>query len=154
MSTARPDDLPTAPVDVAPSSAGDAAAEHGRAGGSDDAADALDALVGEWMTLFEVADALRTSPNRVRQMVRDNGLAMLRTEGSREPRVPALMVLDGQVVKGLGGTLTLLADAGYDTREALGWLFSPEEALATRPIDALRTNRVHEVRRIAQALGF
>lgn len=145
MSTARPDDL--SPVEAGPDTRTEGL-------GAESSADAVDALVGDWMTIFAVADALRTSPNRVRQMVRDRGLAMLRTEGSREPRVPALMLLDGQVVKGLGGTLTLLADAGYDTREALAWLFTPDEALATRPIDALRSTRVHEVRRIAQALGF
>jgi excisionase family DNA binding protein len=116
--------------------------------------DPLEAQVGDWLTVSETANLLRTSPNRVRQMVRENALAMLRTGGSREPRVPALMVKDGQVVKGLGGTLTLLADAGYDTREALGWLFSPDDALPGRPIDALRAHRVHEVHRIAQALGF
>jgi hypothetical protein len=129
MSTARPDDL------AAP-------------------ADQIETLVGDWLTVSQAADILRTSPNRVRQMVREHALAMLRTDRSREPLVPALMLMDGQVVKGLSGTLTLLADAGYDTREALHWLFVPEEALSDRPIDALRANRVHEVRRIAQALGF
>jgi len=118
------------------------------------AVDPLEALVGEWLTVSETANILRTSPNGVRQMVRDNALAMLRTEGSREPRVPALMLQDGQVVKGLGGTLTLLADAGYDNREALSWLFTADDAFPARPIDSLRANRVREVRRVAQALGF
>jgi len=116
--------------------------------------DPLDTLVGEWLTVSETANTLRTSPNRVRQMVRENALAMLRTAGSREPRVPALMLQDGQVVKGLGGTLTLLGDAGYDTREALTWLFTANDAFPARPIDSLRSNRVREVRRVAQALGF
>lgn len=116
--------------------------------------DPLDALVGEWLTVSETANTLRTSPNRVRQMVRENALAMLRLPGSREPQVPALMLQDGQVVKGLGGTLTLLGDAGYDTREALTWLFTANDAFPARPIDSLRANRVREVRRVAQALGF
>ncbi len=126
-----------------------AAASHDLAG-----PDPLEALVGDWLTVSETANTLRTSPNRVRQMVREHALAMLRTEGSREPRVPALMLLDGQVVKGLGGTLTLLADAGYDNRETLGWLFTSNDMLADRPIDVLRTGRAREVRRVAQALGF
>ena len=137
MSTARPDDLPGA-VDQ-----------------QEAVGDPLEVLVGEWMTLYETADSLRTSPNRVRQLNREHALVLLRTEGSREPRVPALMVAAGQLVKGLGGTLTLLSDAGYDPREAVGWLFSPDDALGDdRPIDALRANRVHEVHRLAQALGF
>jgi hypothetical protein len=116
--------------------------------------DPLDAMVGDWLTVSETANTLRTSPNRVRQMVRENALAMLRTEGSREPRVPALMLQDGQVVKGLGGTLTLLADAGYDNREALTWLFTSNDVLSDRPIDVLRASRVREVRRVAQALAW
>jgi len=116
--------------------------------------DPLEHLVGDWFTLFEAADALRTSPNRVRQLVRDHALAMVRTEGAREPRVPALLVHDGAVVKGLAGTLTLLDDAGYDSREAVGWLFTPDASLPGRPVDALREHRIHEVRRRAQALGF
>jgi hypothetical protein len=87
-------------------------------------------------------------------MVRENALAMLRTEGSGEPRVPALMLLDGQVVKGLAGTLTLLADAGYDNREALTWLFTANDVLSDRPIDVLRASRIREVRRVAQALAW
>ena len=126
------------------------------AAASDDLAgpDPLEALVGDWLTVSETANTLRTSPNRVRQMVREHALAMLRTAGSREPRVPSLMLLDGQVVKGLGGTLTLLADAGYDDRETLSWLFTSNELLADRPINVLRTGRAREVRRVAQALGF
>ena len=126
------------------------------AAASDDPAgpDPLEAMVGDWLTVSETANTLRTSPNRVRQMVRENTLSMLRTEGSREPRVPALMLQDGQVVKGLGGTLTLLADAGYDNREALTWLFSSNDVLADRPIDVLRASRVREVRRVAQALAW
>jgi hypothetical protein len=159
MSTASPDDLPGAvdqqqgdrpgddrAVDPAGDRAGDPVGDR--------AVDPLEALVGDWMTVYETADTLRTSPNRVRQLVREHALAMLRTEGSREPRVPTLMVADGQVVKGLGGTLTLLSDAGYDLREAVAWLFAPDDALGDRPIDALRANRVHEVHRLAQALGF
>ncbi len=164
MSTASPDDLPGAvdqregdrpgvdPAADRADSAVDQRPAADRAG--DRAGDPLEALVGDWMTVYETADTLRTSPNRVRQLVREHALAMLRTEGSREPRVPALMVADGQVVKGLGGTLTLLSDAGYDLREAVGWLFGPDDALGDRPIDALRANRVHEVHRLAQALGF
>ena len=116
--------------------------------------DPLEHLVGDWVTLDETAAALGTSPNRVRQLVRDHALTMVRTEGSSAARVPALLLHDGAVVKGLSGTLTLLDDAGYDAREAVGWLFTPDESLPGRPVDALREHRIHEVRRRAQALGF
>ncbi len=116
--------------------------------------DPLEPLVGEWLTLDETAAALGTSPNRVRQLVREHQLALVRTEGTREPRVPALLVNDGTIVKGLPGTLIVLADAGYQPREAVTWLFTPDDSLPGRPIDALRGRQVHEVRRRAQALAF
>lgn len=116
--------------------------------------DPLEHLVVEWMSLDETADILGTTPSRVRQLVREHALVAVRTVGTRDPRIPRLLVQGGLVIKGLTGTLTLLADAGYDPREAVGWLFTADDSLAGRPVDALRAHRVHEVRRRAQALGF
>ena len=44
-----------------------------------------------------------------------------------------------------------LADGGWDDREILAWLFTPDDSLPGRPIDALRENRGREVKRRAQA---
>jgi hypothetical protein len=68
--------------------------------------------------------------------------------------VPAALLQDGAVVKGVPGVLTVLHDAGYDDREALTWLFTADATLPGRPIDALRGNRGSEVKRRAQAMGF
>ena len=62
--------------------------------------------------------------------------------------------MDGLVVKGVGGLLTLLADGGWTDREMLTWLFTPDDSLPGRPIDALRENRGSEVKRRAQALAL
>jgi len=71
------------------------------------------------------------------------------------PQVPAdLIGEDGLPVKGLGGLLTLLHDGGYDDRWALTWLFTADDTLPGRPIDALRENRGAEVKRRAQAMAF
>lgn len=111
-------------------------------------------LVPEWLSLRQVADRLGVSPNKVRQMVRDRQLSALRHEDAREPEVPAAMLAGDAPVKGLSGTLTLLSDAGYDEEESVRWLFTGDDSLPGRPIDALRENRGTEVRRRAQALGF
>lgn len=116
--------------------------------------DPLDTLIDGWLTLSEAGDALGVSPNRVRQWARELELSVIRTAASKEPRVPAAMIADGAIVKGLGGTLTLLSDSGYDEREALVWLFTPDDSLPGRPIDALREDRGKEVRRRAQAMAF
>ena len=66
-------------------------------------------------------------------------------------QVPAELLADGEIVKGVPGVLTLFADGGWDDREILAWLFTPDDSLPGRPIDALRENRGREVKRRAQA---
>ncbi|UPK73374.1 Rv2175c family DNA-binding protein [Nocardioidaceae bacterium SCSIO 66511] len=120
----------------------------------DNGADPLDTLIDSWLTLGEAADELGVSPNRVRQWARERELSVVRTAASKEPRVPAAMLADGAIVKGLGGTLTLLSDSGFEEHEALVWLFTADDSLPGRPIDALREDRGKEVRRRAQAMAF
>jgi hypothetical protein len=114
--------------------------------------DTLTTLVDSWITLSDTADRLGVSATKVRQMVRDHQLASVKRDDLREPAVPAEFVLDGAIVKGLPGTLTLLADHGLDDAESIEWLFTADESLPGRPIDALRENRGTEVRRRAQAI--
>ena len=119
-----------------------------------DSDDPLDVLIDDWLTLDEAAKALGVVPSRVRHLAREYELSVIRTGGSKEFRVPAEMIRDGGIVKGIGGTLTLLSDSGYDERESLVWLFTADASLPGRPIDALREDRGKEVRRRAQAMAF
>jgi len=112
----------------------------------------LDTLVEQWWTLREAADALGVSPNRVRQLAREHQLIVMKRPGRPELELPADFIADGAVVKGLGGTLTLLDDHGFDDAGALVWLFTADDTLPGRPIDALRQDRGTEVRRRAQAI--
>lgn len=109
-------------------------------------------LVDTWLTLTDAADRLGMSATKVRQLVRDHQLAAVRREELGEPGIPAAFIQDGVVVKGLPGTLTLLSDHGLDDTESIEWLFTPDDSLPGRPIDALRENRGTEVRRRAQAI--
>jgi len=115
---------------------------------------ALAELVGEWLDWAETGRRLGVSVSKVRQLIRDHQLAAaVPTEGAGQ-RVPADLVMDGAIVKGVPGVLTVLHDAGYDDREVLTWLFTADDSLPGRPIDALRANRGTEVKRRAQAMGF
>jgi len=114
----------------------------------------LDALVGDWATVPDIAAALDADVTKVRQYLREGQLAAVRRGERRVLSIPAAFVADGRVVKGLPGTLTVLADNGYSVPEAITWLFTPEETLPGSPITALRENRGTEVRRRAQALAF
>jgi excisionase family DNA binding protein len=116
--------------------------------------DALAELVGEWLDWAEAGRRLGVSVSKVRQLIREHQLAAAVPTAGAGQRVPADLVMDGAIVKGVPGLLTVLHDAGYDDREALTWLFTADDSLPGRPIDALRENRGTEVKRRAQAMGF
>ncbi|GAA1993471.1 Rv2175c family DNA-binding protein [Catenulispora subtropica] len=110
-----------------------------------------DAMVGEWLTLPDVAERFGVQVTRVRQLLRDNQLIAVRRGENNVLSVPAGFIVDDHTVKGLTGTLTLLKDAKFTDEEALRWLFTPDDSLPGTPVDALRENRGTEVRRRAQA---
>jgi hypothetical protein len=111
-----------------------------------------DALVGEWLTLPEVAGSLGLDLKRVKQLLRDHKLLGVNRSGALS--VPAAFIQDGQPLKGLQGTLTVLADAGFDRVEALRWLFTADDSLPGTPVQALTEHRVKEINRRAQALAL
>ena len=88
--------------------------------------------------------AERPVPDPPRTAGRPNGVLV----------VPAEFVAQGQVVKGLPGTITLLSDAGYADTEIIDWLFAEDQTLPGSPMRALRDGRSREVHRRAQASGF
>jgi hypothetical protein len=110
-----------------------------------------DAMVGEWLTLPEVAERFGVQVTRIRQLLRDNQLIAVRRGENNALHVPAGFIVGDHTVKGLTGTLTLLKDAKFTDEEALRWLFTPDDSLPGTPVEALRENRGTEVRRRAQA---
>jgi len=117
-------------------------------------ADPLEALVGDWLDWSQCAEALGVTVSRVRRLVKEHQLAAAVTSRAAGERVPAALIQDGVIVKGIPGLLTLLHDGRYDDREILTWLFSEDASLPGRPIDALRENRGSEVKRRAQAMAL
>ena len=112
-----------------------------------------DAIVGDWLSVPEVANRLGLPVSRIKQLLRDRKLlAVQRPTGAFS--VPAAFLDGDQVVRGLHGTLTLLFDCGFGEAEALRWLFTADETLPGTPIQAISENRRTEVNRRAQALAF
>ena len=101
------------------------------------------------LSIREAADALGVSPNRVNQYLRDGALV-----SGGPGQVPADFILNGAVVKGLPGVITLLRDAQYEDAEILDWLYREDDSLPGSPIQALRENRGTEVKRRAQVAGY
>lgn len=113
----------------------------------------VDALVGDWLPLPEVAVRLDIPAGRVKQLLRERKLlAVTRPDGG--VAVPGAFLDGGDVVKGLPGTLTLLFDCGFDTEGALRWLFTADDSLPGTPMEAIAGHRATEVNRRAQALAF
>ena len=91
------------------------------------------------LTPTEVAQLLGTSPNRVRQLLRDRKLMAVPGSG---------------ILKHLPGLLTVLQDGGFSDEEAFEWLFRADDTLPGTPVQALRDDRHTEVTRRAQALAL
>jgi hypothetical protein len=112
-----------------------------------------DTLVGDWLTLPEVAVRLGLPPSRIRQLLRDHKLiAVQRPDGTIG--VPAAFLDGDHILKGLHGTLTVLFDCGFDEPGSLRWLFTSDDSLPGTPIKAMTEHRGTEVNRRAQALAF
>lgn len=115
---------------------------------------ALDDLVPTWLSVPELGEQVGLDVSRARQLVRDRQVLAVRRGENNALMVPHDFVQDGRLLKGLAGTLTLLADARFDDEAALRWLFTPDDSLPGTPVQALAENRGTEVKRRAQALGF
>jgi len=111
----------------------------------------LGALVPEWLDWAAAGKALGASVNQIRTMIREHQLAAAVPTPGAGQQIPAAFFMDGEIVKGLPGMLTVLHDHGFDDREAIEWIFTDLD-LPGAPIDALRENRGSEAKRRAQAL--
>ncbi len=99
----------------------------------------------------ELVERLGLTPSRIRRLIEDRQLLAVKVDGVL--RVPEDFLSGDQPLPELRGTLIVLGDAGFTDDEAMEWLLEPEESLGVAPIDALRSGRKTEVRRVAQALG-
>ena len=114
----------------------------------------LDQLVDEWLDWGQAGALLHVSVSKVRQLIREHHLAAAVPAPGAGQKIPAELIMDGEIVKGVPGLLTVLHDGEYDDREIIAWLFTADDSLPGRPIDALRENRGSEVKRRAQAMSL
>ncbi len=114
----------------------------------------VEKVVNEWLPLPDVAQMLDISITKVHALVKDGSLLAARV-GERNIRaVPAEFISGDHVLESLRGTITVLHDAGFEDEDAIVWLYTEDESLPGRPIDALREGRKTEIRRRASALGW
>lgn len=105
----------------------------------------------EWLTVPDLVELLDLSQSRVRRLIEDKHLLAVRRDNVLS--VPAVFLRDNEPLHELRGTLFVLGDSGFSDDEAMDWLLTEDESLGVSPIEALRSGRKTEVRRVAQALG-
>lgn len=105
----------------------------------------------DWLSLPELVELTGEPLGRVRKLLDDKHLLGSRRDGAL--RVPAAFLIDGSPIGTLRGTIIVLQDAGFSDDEAIDWLLAPEETIGMAPIEALRSGRKSEVRRVAQTLA-
>jgi hypothetical protein len=114
----------------------------------------IENLVSEWLPLPDVAERLGCTVTKVHGLLDERALVALRVGERKIRSVPALFLEGDHVVDSLKGTIVVLADAGFSDEELVAWLYTPDESLRGRPIDALREGRKTEIRRRAQILAW
>ncbi|MDO5075946.1 Rv2175c family DNA-binding protein [Corynebacterium sp.] len=60
----------------------------------------------------------------------------------------------GELLKFVPGVIALLSDGGFSDEEILSYLFTADDSLPGRPIDALHGHLAREVMRRAQAMAL
>lgn len=121
----------------------------------DPAAD-VEALVGSWVTIPDLAERLGVRLVEARRLVEDRELLAHRVGERRVVAVPEdFLDADGPIAS-LKGTFTVLADGGMNDVEIIRWLHTRDETLPVpgTPLDAIRAGFKTEVRRRAMEEAF
>lgn len=116
----------------------------------------LESLIGQWLTVPDLAERLELPLSAVRRLIDDREVLAARIGERKVVAVPEKFLDDEGVMPALKGTFTVLADGGMNDTEILTWLFTPDASLPVEgaPIDSLRGGFKTEVRRRAMELAF
>jgi hypothetical protein len=116
----------------------------------------LESLIGQWLTVPDLAERLELPLSAVRRLIDDREVLAARIGERKVVAVPEKFLDDEGVMPALKGTFTVLADGGMNDTEILTWLVTPDASLPVEgaPIDSLRGGFKTEVRRRAMELAF
>ena len=110
-------------------------------------------LIDETLLPFpDVAEKLGVPVTKVHDYIGAKKLVQYVKDGKKV--VPASLLSEDGLSKFVSGAITVLSDGGYDADEILAFLFTPDESLPGRPVDALHGQKAREVIRRAQAMAF
>lgn len=108
--------------------------------------------VKNWLSIDQAGELLGISPGKVKRLIEEHSLIALKRDG--QPMIPAELIVAGEPLASLKGTVILLLDLGYSLDEAISWLYTYSDVLGSTPIDSLLLGRKAPVRRLAQMVDL
>lgn len=108
--------------------------------------------VANWLTVLEAADALRIPKGKVNRLLEEYSLVAVKKEG--QLMIPAELIVDGEPLAPLRGTIILLLDSGYSIEESVQWLYTHSDVLGQTPLQSLLEGKKAPVRRLAQMIDL
>ncbi len=105
-----------------------------------------------WLTIPEAAELLGIPKGKVNRLLEEHTLVAVKREGHM--MIPAELIVAGEPLASLRGTIIMLRDSGYSIEEAVNWLYSHSEVLGQSPLESLLEGKKAPVRRLAQMLDI
>jgi hypothetical protein len=100
----------------------------------------------------EAGELLGIAPGKVRRLIEEHALIAVKRDGVIQ--IPAEIIINGEALPSLKGTVLVLLDSGFSLGGAIDWLYTDNDALKSTPMASLISGRKTEVRRIAQSLAL
>jgi excisionase family DNA binding protein len=110
------------------------------------------ASVTKWLTVPEVAETLNIPLGKVRRLIEEHHLVAVKRDGVA--KVPAELIVEGETLPSLPGTIVVLLDAGFTLDGAIEWLYKFDDSLPGTPIEFLLKGHKSAVRRLAMSLAI
>lgn len=108
--------------------------------------------VTNWLSILEVSEALGIPKGKVNRLLEEYSLVAVKKDG--QLMIPAELIVDGEPLPSLRGTIILLLDSGYSIEESVQWLYTYSEVLGQTPLQSLLEGKKAPVRRLAQMLDL
>ena len=108
--------------------------------------------VQNWLSIDQAAEALNVPKGRVNRLLEEHSLVAIKKDG--QLMIPADLIVAGEPLAPLRGTIIMLLDSGYSIEESINWLFTHSDVLAQTPLESLIEGKKAPVRRLAQMLDI
>lgn len=108
--------------------------------------------VTNWLTILETAELLGIPKGKVNRLLEEHTLVAVKKDG--QLMIPAELIVAGEPLAPLRGTIIMLQDSGYSIEEAVEWLYTHSEVLGQTPLQSLLEGKKAPVRRLAQMLDI